>query len=301
MTRCHYLFAGLRIASELPLPEWTVFEEPEPFESDVTISYGRSEPSPPDAREWPLVRPDEYRFVARDAGHYRICGGREIVVTPAPGAGDREVRLFLLGSALGALFYQRGLLCLHASVVRTDNWAVALCGPPGAGKSTFAAWLCEHGYRFVADDLCRFECTASRRAVVHPSTPRLKLWRDALTTMGRGPDALVHDHRRAEKFHVAVHHDDARRPVLLKAIYLLDWGRPDITRLRGLKALRQLVDLASYRADLLDRMGQTAAHWQRCRDLADCVKIFRFTRRRDTAELVETVQFFRTHSEDGQL
>jgi hypothetical protein len=210
------------------------------------------------------------------------------------------VRLFLLGSALGALFYQRGLLCLHASVVRNDDWAVALCGPGGAGKSTFAAWLCRHGYRFVGDDLCRFECAAASRALVHPSTPRLKLWRDALATMGCGLEALVRDHRRAEKFHLVVQHDDPRRPVPLKAIYLLDWGGTSITRLRGLAALRQLVHGGSYRPDLIDRMGQTAAHWQRCRELAACVKIYRFRRRRDFAELAETVQLFQSHAETGR-
>jgi hypothetical protein len=66
MTR--YLFAGLHIASELPVPEWTVFEEAEPFEADVTIRYGRSAMAPPGVGEASLIGPDEYRFGVPEAG-----------------------------------------------------------------------------------------------------------------------------------------------------------------------------------------------------------------------------------------
>jgi len=67
------------------------------------------------------------------------------------------VRLYLLGSAWGALCYQRDLLVLHASAVRVDGRAVAFCGRPGMGKSTLAAWLAESGHALVSDDLARFE------------------------------------------------------------------------------------------------------------------------------------------------
>ena len=43
----------------------------------------------------------------------------------APGASSRNVRVFLLGSAFGALLHQRGLLPLHANAVEVDGRAVA--------------------------------------------------------------------------------------------------------------------------------------------------------------------------------
>jgi HprK-related kinase B len=53
---------------------------------------------------------------------------------------------------------RRGYLLLHASAVARDGHAVALAGPPGAGKSTAALHLVEHGLRFVSND----------RLLVHP-------------------------------------------------------------------------------------------------------------------------------------
>src|SRR4029079_11482739 len=48
---------------------------------------------------------------------YLVRNGQEIVVDPVPGGSERNVRLFLLGSALGILCHQRGLLPLHANAV----------------------------------------------------------------------------------------------------------------------------------------------------------------------------------------
>src|SRR6186997_1401825 len=67
---------------------------------------------------------------------YLVRGRREIVVDPAPDGSERNVRLFLLGSALGILSHRRGLLPLHANAVVADGGAYAFGGHSGAGKST---------------------------------------------------------------------------------------------------------------------------------------------------------------------
>lgn len=46
----------------------------------------------------------------------------------------------------------RGHLLLHASAVAVAGRAVALAGPPGAGKSTAALHLVEQGFRLVSND-----------------------------------------------------------------------------------------------------------------------------------------------------
>jgi HprK-related kinase B len=46
----------------------------------------------------------------------------------------------------------RGHLLLHASAVARAGRAAVLAGPPGAGKSTAALHLLEHGLRFVSND-----------------------------------------------------------------------------------------------------------------------------------------------------
>jgi hypothetical protein len=62
-------------------------------------------------------------------GRYLVRDGREIIVDPAPDAPDRDVRLFLLGSTLGILCHQRGLLPIHANAIVVGGGAVAFSRP----------------------------------------------------------------------------------------------------------------------------------------------------------------------------
>ena len=63
---------------------------------------------------------------------------------PAPGRDlyESDVRVFLLGSCIGALLHQRGILVLHAGAIHTDKGAVLFTGPWGIGKSTLLAASC---------------------------------------------------------------------------------------------------------------------------------------------------------------
>jgi hypothetical protein len=217
------------------------------------------------------------------AGFYRVSGGKSIEVTPAPGSGDREVRLFLLGSAWGMLCYQRGLLPLHASVVETGGGAVALCGPSGAGKSTLAAALSRLGHGVLGDDLCRADVDETGSARVWPGTPRLKLWREALEAFRWDLAGLERDHFRTEKFHVPIEMKTGPDSVALRSIYLLEWGDERLTPLEGREALRRFVTTATYRGEMLGAPGQVEAHWRRCFDLVRRVPVSLLCRPRDFA------------------
>jgi Coenzyme PQQ synthesis protein D (PqqD) len=360
MERRHYAYAGSRVASELPIPEWAAFERPEPFDDpDVLIALGEPLNPVPDPSlrgaesatkqsrvpeleiassrdpstplrspahlagqaaqdgllaRTPSITADEFRFHIPEAGDYYVHHGREIVVTPAPDAGMREVRLFLLGTAWGALCYQRGVLVLHSSVVQTGDGAIAFCGGTGSGKSSAAAWLVARGFRLVGDDLCRFDVAAGE-ARVYPAPPRLKLWREALGEMGWSADGLERDHFRLDKFHLPVRGSEASRFTTrdasllpLQAIYLLEWGETGLTRLTGVTGLRRLVESATYRGELLEPMGRLGEHWERCAEIARHVPIFQFERPRAWSAsngamgaLVEHAQNFLTIPRNGVI
>lgn len=277
----HYRYAGLSVASDLCLPEWQIFMAAQPCHTaDVEIRL-ESTPSEPYS---PRLTAEEYRFAIPEVGDYWVEGGRLIRIVMHPNAGEREVRLFLLGSAWGALCYQRGLLVLHSSVVEVNGQAVAFCGASGAGKSSLAAWLVTHGYRLIADDLCHFDLSGVKPNV-YQAAPRMKLWDSALHNLGWERENLERDHFRMEKFHVSTQNEKSiletqviDAPISVRAIYLLGWGETNIVRLTGLAALYQLVEAATYRGELLEPMGAIAAHWQRCAEVARQVAIFRFTR-----------------------
>jgi HprK-related kinase B len=58
----------------------------------------------------------------------------------------------LINARYAEVVLARGYVLLHASAVSREGGTVALAGPPGAGKSTAALHLVEHGFRFLSND-----------------------------------------------------------------------------------------------------------------------------------------------------
>ena len=281
-----YEYAGLGVVSELELPEWAEFERAAGLAShDVSILLQPASAAPPPARltrtEWVFFRPS--------AGAFQVREGREISITPLPESGARELRLFLLGSAWGALCYQRGILLLHASFVAVDGQATGFCGPSGSGKSSLAAALVAHGASLLGDDLCNVTFAGDGPALIYPSAPRLKLWQDGVEQNFFPAQDLERDHFRLDKFHIPAHRSAPAAPIPIKALYLLAWGPLEVTHLRGALALQALVQHATYRKDLLEPMGVIADHWARLAELARCIPIRRLTRPKDWEGLEATI------------
>lgn len=120
---------------------------------------------------------------------YLITDGQEITVEIEPEAQDGDVATFAFGTAMGTLLYQRHILALHGSAVRTAKGAVIFTGDKGAGKSTSAAALSERGWEFMSDDVCAVHIE-NGKALLHPGLSRAKLTSASYATvLGRQPDA----------------------------------------------------------------------------------------------------------------
>jgi hypothetical protein len=220
---------------------------------------------------------------------YAISSGSEITIDRDPAASDINVRLYLLGSAMGILLHQRGLLPLHANAVEVGGKAFAFMGASGSGKSTMAAWLHDRGYPIIADDVCVVGFTDDGRVRVHPGIARLRLWRDILDATGRDPA----DHARSfagedapEKFDVLLTEprpSDAAIP--LAAVYLL--ARSDdlqIERLSGVDAA-EAVFANTYRGTYVPIAGNSRDHWSACTRLVADTPVYRAGRRWGLSEL----------------
>jgi hypothetical protein len=275
---CDYQLFGLRIRSEIPLPE--LFPVQRLGDPEVIISRGSI----------PAIQPksglqadgDGLLLNISDVARYQIQDGDKIIVDPAPNVPDRNVRLYLLGSAFGALLHQRGLLPLHANAIEIDGKAVAFMGPSGSGKSTLAAWFHDHGYRILADDVCVVGFDELSMPTAKPGLPRLRLWKKALEASGR--DSA--DYHRAwegseqwDKFDVPLGQSsvvDEER--VLKAIYLLKAAdEPDIRPLTGALAAQALIE-NTYRGRSVRVAGGPRLHWQSCLLVAKSVPLFEFQR-----------------------
>jgi hypothetical protein len=210
-------------------------------------------------------------------GRFLISEGREVVVDPHPDVSERTLRLFLLGSVLGILCHQRGLLPLHANAILAGSSAVAFCGPSGAGKSTLAAEFQRRGFRLLADDVCMVDANDPGRAVAWPGIPRLKLWADAASRFGHDCAELDRVIEDTAKYHVpAIRNADAR-PVPLRRVYLLSRADgdnpPGIARLRGYEAMAAVM-ANTYRGFCLEPMGLQGDHFRQCAAMLASVRVY---------------------------
>lgn len=221
-----------------------------------------------------------------EVGRYRVEGGRTILIDPAPGASDRNMRVFLLGSAMGALLHQRGLLPLHANAVAFGGRAVAFLGRSGAGKSTLADWFAARGHAVLCDDVCAVGFDERGAPLAFPGVPRLRLWEDALARSGRSAADYERSFDGHEKYDVPLAAARPAEPLPLAACYLLggapgdEGGPPEagIERLQAGDAVEALV-ANTYRGGFVHKLGFAERHLRSCLAVARSVPVYRAVRR----------------------
>lgn len=211
-----YRLYGLVILSDLKLPgvpECSPADDP-----DVRISVSRC-----------AVPPVAYSFVPVEAGFqitiprvgaYLICGGREIRIAGSAAATEDELRVWLLGSAIGALLHQRGSLPLHASAILVHGGCVAFVGPSGAGKSSLCAYLAQRGYEVMSDDVLAISRSSSGTLQAMPGSASLRLRADVLHALNLQPGELRGRGPCDDKY--LLHRKALVQPLPLRSIYALE-------------------------------------------------------------------------------
>jgi hypothetical protein len=297
----NYSVFGLKVRSSLALPELFSVDPDGP--ADVIIETTKVAGS--DSLEPGLSVVDgALVLVIPEVGSFRISDGTAIAVDPLPGTPERNVRLFLLGSAFGALLHQRGLLPLHANAVEIDGKAVAFMGPSGAGKSTLAAWLHDRGYRVIADDVCVVGFDEAGRAYAAPGLPRLRLWAEALELMGRGTEdydrSYVATAQQLDKFDVPIQSDSAAQTQLeLSAVFLLDRAdRFSVERLHGIEAA-DAIFANTYRGSFVSTASGQQSHWQSAVRLVKGAPIYRASRQWDLNKIDGECRQLLQHATDA--
>ena len=272
-----YSVFGLCVRSEIILDELRPYgSEVEP---DVMIRFGKIDAmGPPGYSHSEAGTLLTIPCIAR----YLIHGGTEIVIDPDPGAAERTVRLYLLGSAFGALLHQCGLMPLHANAIEIDGRAVAFCGHSGSGKSTIAAWFLDRGHHILADDVCVVGFDETGTALAYPGIPRLRLWREALEASGRAADGYERSFDALDKYDVPTTTHKPAEPLPLQGIYLLrrapeSAAEGSIVQLTGVDAVEALV-ANTYRGGYLKVIGQSGQHLMACVRIAKAVPVFRADR-----------------------
>jgi hypothetical protein len=195
-----YLAFGLRLRSDLPLPE-------------LPVVAGRNGPPDVEVRVFDVPASETAESgagladVADDiamlwwpgVGRFVVSDGTDICVARAPGADPALLRLYLLGPVLHALLHQRGWIVLRAGAARMGDRVVAFVPGPGVSDA-----LADAGYTIIARDVLAIRAgDRITPAVVQPCVPPLahrpldqaqarQLWCDAARSEAPLPlDALL--------------------------------------------------------------------------------------------------------------
>lgn len=300
---CDYSLCGWRLASAIPLPELGPWDGDERAPEvrfvvgDVPASLGATLFETPIAQ---VGADGRIRFEIDGIAAYLVEDGNHVTIAPQMALDAPDIRLFLLGTGLGYLCHQRGLVPIHAASVEIDGRAVMLAGSSGAGKSTLASAFARRGFPVLSDDVAPL--TLAGPARILPSLRRIRLWRDSAHHAGWSEQDFEPCREDLAKFTRALgnaHADRALEPAALFHLHHTEHGSDEIRfdRLRGavaVSALRQqiyrwraLVGLETP-ARALHRAGAAAERIPRHFELRRPID---FRRLDDTIEaIVETVR-----------
>ena len=219
-------------SADLPLPELPVHVLPSAGDSVAPVVIEAEQSS-----AWPGLAAGEHdtpfvqmaradlRLTVEGIGRFRVSDGRHIGWERQHGeVSDQDLRTFLLGSAVGALLIQRGMLVLHGNALEKHGRAIVCLGHSGDGKSTLAYALMQRGWRLLADDLVAI----TPDGLVLPGIPRIKLWHDAAKAFALDPAALPPIRQGMQKY--LLMGEEIRRadqPTPLAALYRIRQQRPN--------------------------------------------------------------------------
>lgn len=273
----HYAVFGLHVASEIPLPDLRAHRaDGVPDVTIVRAAIAQARGSTGEVAHFDDGSLLRIGGIAR----FWVSEGRRVVVEAADGVPDRNICVFLLGSAMALVLHQRGHLPLHANAFAVDGGAVAIMGPSGAGKSTLAAFFADRRYALLTDDVCVVRLDRDGVPIASPGIPRLRLWRDAVERSGRSPGDYSPSFTTAphrDKFDVPIAADGlALRPVPLRALYVLDPADADTVSIETLSpaaALRSIV-ANTYRGRYIHGSVAATRHFRSCQAIASHVPVF---------------------------
>ncbi len=274
-----YHIFGLQVTSEIECPELL----PGKGKPDVVVRFG----AVPEELENPRFKgvrfqaaPGTLLLWVDNLVRILILDGTTIILDPAPEADEESLRVFLLGSAFGALLHQRGILPFHGNAIHTSKGAFIFSGASGAGKSTIAAALLKKGYPLIADDICAIHLNSNQIPEVLPGFPRLKLWEDSLQQLEEDPAQFLPVRPQLKKYNYPVHHKFTAQPVTVAAIFILSTTNKNEFSFRSASGLEKfnLVKNNTYRQMYMEGLDTLQQHFKLASILGNKVPIHLVTR-----------------------
>jgi hypothetical protein len=276
-----YKAFGLYISSEIRFPEvpidLTSFNE-----INIKIELG-------DLSEWWSQKGTEGKFVVleemvvfkvKNLAIFSIQEGKRVIVSPLSEWDENKTRLYLLGTCMGVILLQRGMIPLHGSAIVIDGKAYGIVGDSGVGKSTLTTAFIKAGYKFLSDDVIAVSLSEKNIPFVNPSYPQQKLWQDSLDIFGFDSHQFKPLFDRENKYAVPVEEDFHALPIPLGGIIELikkEDGHLEVCRLSNLNEIHTLYK-HTFRNFLVHRLSLLDWHFNLSAEIANQIQIHQLKR-----------------------
>ena len=282
MTKNYYKAFGLMISSDIPLPELQQLKGCIDYE-EVTITYSNLT-----ALKNAYLKENHYFYVTKDfclfhipeVAIFSIRKGKEIIVSPYAKANSDQIRLYVLGTCMGAILMQRKILPLHGSAILIDGKAFAIVGHSGAGKSTLASAFIQKGALLLSDDVIPITFTEDNTHMIIPAYPQQKLWIESLNGFAMDHSNLRPIFNRENKYTIPVRHQFHDQPIALSGIIELVKVDQEKIALSNIDKMQRfpLLYEHTYRNFFLNGMNQIEWHFSESAKVANKVPIYRAER-----------------------
>lgn len=277
MLSFYYRLFGLNIQMPFDCP----LLQPAAGKPDVHVTLGS-------VPEQTKPQKNHFLLTVTGVGKYWIKNGNAITIDVDAGVSEKEVRLFLLGSAMGSLLHQRSLLVLHGCAVEFEQGVVVFVAPSGTGKSTLASHFYRAGFNVFGDDQAVVD--VKQGLLISPGLGQIKLWKNILDEQGWEKSGLDKVQNNFEKYIFPVDQKCLKTKKLIAVVELEVGDSYQLNALTGSEKLQVLVK-HTYRNQYLSNMGLLQQHFCLCGEVANSVFLAKAIRPQRTESTAEFFSF----------
>lgn len=276
-----YKAFGFTILSDIHFPELLQIPNPKDLvDIEIRIENNRISDKLILNKNGIMIGEKSVLFQIAETAVFNIKDGNEIIVSPLEGADIDRIRLYILGTCMGAILTQRRILALHGSAVVVNGRAYAIVGNRGAGKSTLGSAFISKGYHLLSDDIIAVNLNEEQVPIVTPSFPQQKLWKDSLERLGMGKGDFHPLFQREEKFSVPIQDHFYNNTIPLTGIFELIKTNKDKAEVRSIQNLNRLNILMqhTFRRSLLNNIDVLDWHFKQTVMIAEKVNMYKIER-----------------------
>lgn len=275
MNTKQYRVYGLVIRSEIEFEE--LIETDQAYDVDISL-----QPVPEKIKRKLMNRviaiiENSLIFRINDVFFY-TSNGNQIIIEMNQQMDINTIKLYVLGTCLGAILMQRGTIPLHGSAIQFKSKGVLVLGDSGAGKSTLVNCLLAKDCLILTDDVIA-TCKDNNKYFALSSYPEQKLHEEALAKntikLYRNKKVPYIDNNK-KKYYISRSSQffDGKTSIdIIIVLVISDDVKLEITKVKGVKKVEMLMNNI-YRYEFITGLNILEKCFEVCSEIASQADIY---------------------------